>query len=61
VAGAAAFRGSPLQPRTDSGALLREWIKKHGLIVLTRNRRDFDLLQPLEPSGGVLFYDRAWQ
>jgi len=41
--------------------LLREWIKKHGLIVLTRNRRDFDLLQPLEPSGGVLFYDRAWQ
>ena len=27
IAGAAAFRGSPLQPETGSGALLLEWIE----------------------------------
>jgi hypothetical protein len=26
--------------------------------VLTRNTSDFDLLQQLEPTGGVLFYNR---
>ena len=28
------------------------------LTVLTRNVADFDLLQQLEPSCGVLFYQR---
>lgn len=28
VAGAAAFRGSPLHPKTDSGKLLLKWIEK---------------------------------
>jgi predicted nucleic acid-binding protein len=40
-------------------ALLFATARKHGLIVLTRNTRDFDLLQQLESSCGVLFYDRA--
>jgi predicted nucleic acid-binding protein len=40
-------------------ALLLETARKNGLSVLTRNLRDFDLLQQLEPSAKVLFYDLA--
>ncbi len=40
-------------------ALLLETARKHGLAVLTRNVRDFDLLQQLEPTAKVLFYDQA--
>lgn len=29
-----------------------------GLVVLTRNVRDFDLLNQLRPDGRVMFYDR---
>jgi predicted nucleic acid-binding protein len=32
---------------------------KHGLTVLSRNVRDFDLLQQLAPAGQVLFYSRV--
>lgn len=39
-------------------ALLLETARKYGLTVLTRNVRDFDLLQQLEPTANVLFYER---
>lgn len=42
--------------RTLNDALLLLTARRHGVAVLTRNRRDFDLLQQLVPSAGVLFY-----
>jgi len=33
--------------------------RRHGCAVLTRNVADFDLLQQLDPSTEVLFYERA--
>jgi predicted nucleic acid-binding protein len=42
--------------RVFNDALLFATARKHGLTVLTRNLGDFDLLQQLEPSCGVLFY-----
>ena len=45
--------------RVLNDALVFATARKHGLTVLTRNTRDFDLLQQLEPACGVLFYDRA--
>ena len=44
--------------RVLNDALIFETARKHGLTVLTRNISDLDLLQQLEPSGRVLFYDR---
>jgi predicted nucleic acid-binding protein len=44
--------------RVLNDALIFETARKHGLTVLTRNISDFDLLQQLEPTGRVLFYDR---
>lgn len=44
--------------RLLNDALLFSTARKHGLTVLTRNSRDFDLLQQIEPSGRVLFYSR---
>ncbi len=38
-------------------ALLFATARKHGLTVLTRNVADFDLVQQLEPSVSILFYD----
>jgi predicted nucleic acid-binding protein len=32
--------------------------RKVGAAILTRNRRDFDLLEQLAPSGAVVFYGR---
>jgi predicted nucleic acid-binding protein len=40
-------------------ALLFATARKHALTVLTRNTADFDLLQQLEPTCGVLFYERT--
>jgi predicted nucleic acid-binding protein len=42
--------------RALNDALLLASAEKHGCVVLTRNVVDFDLLQQLDPSGGVLFY-----
>jgi predicted nucleic acid-binding protein len=42
--------------RVFNDALLFATARKHGLTVLTRNLRDFDLLQQLETSCAVLFY-----
>jgi predicted nucleic acid-binding protein len=42
--------------RMLSDALLFCTARKYGLTVLSRNLRDFDLLQQLDPSGRVLFY-----
>lgn len=43
--------------RVLSDALLFCTARKYGLTLLSRNLRDFDLLQQLDPSGRVLFYD----
>jgi predicted nucleic acid-binding protein len=50
--------------RTDrilllNDALLLETARKYGLSLLTRNIKDFDLLQQLEPTAKVIFYDRT--
>jgi predicted nucleic acid-binding protein len=42
--------------RVLSDALLFCTARKHGLTVLSRNLKDFDLLQQLDPSGRVVFY-----
>jgi len=48
--------GKDQRRRALNGALLLASAGKHGCVVLTRNVVDFDLLQQLDPSGGVLFY-----
>ncbi|HKD85173.1 MAG TPA: PIN domain-containing protein [Terriglobales bacterium] len=45
--------------RLLNDALLLATARKYGLTLLTRNITDFDLLQQLEPSGKVLFYNRS--
>jgi predicted nucleic acid-binding protein len=42
--------------RVLNDALLFATASKHGCAVLSRNVRDFDLLQQLDPSGKVIFY-----
>jgi predicted nucleic acid-binding protein len=51
--------GAADRRRALNDALLFATARKHGLTVLTRNVADFDLLQQLEPSCGVLFYQRS--
>jgi predicted nucleic acid-binding protein len=48
--------GKDQRRRALNDALLFASARKHGCAVLTRNLRDFDLLQQLDPSGSVLFY-----
>lgn len=48
--------GKDQRRRALNDALLFASARKHGCMVLTRNVIDFDLLQQLDPSGGVLFY-----
>lgn len=43
--------------RTLNDALLFSTARKHGLAVLTRNLKDFDFLQQIEPSCEVVFYE----
>ena len=45
--------------RLLNDALLFATARKRGLTVLTRNLQDFDLLQQLQPSCGVMFYERT--
>jgi predicted nucleic acid-binding protein len=42
--------------RVLNDALLYVTARRFGCTVLTRNLSDFDFLQQLDPSGGVLFY-----
>lgn len=42
--------------RILNDALLFASARKYGCSVLTRNIKDFDFLQQLDPSGSVLFY-----
>jgi predicted nucleic acid-binding protein len=42
--------------RVMNDALLYVTARRFGCTILTRNVSDFDLLQQLDPSGGVLFY-----
>jgi predicted nucleic acid-binding protein len=42
--------------RVLNDALLFASARKFGCAVLTRNLRDFDFLQQLDPSGRILFY-----
>jgi predicted nucleic acid-binding protein len=44
--------------RSLNDALIFATARKHGMTVLTRNTGDFDLLQQLDPSGRLLFYER---
>jgi predicted nucleic acid-binding protein len=48
--------GKDQRRRALNDALLLASAGKHGCVVRTRNVADFDLLQQLDPSGGVLFY-----
>jgi predicted nucleic acid-binding protein len=48
--------GKDQRRRALNDALLLASAGKHGCVVLTRNVVDFDLLQQIDPSGGVLFY-----
>lgn len=45
--------------RLMNDALLLATARKYGLTLLTRNITDFDLLQQLEPSVRILFYNRS--
>jgi predicted nucleic acid-binding protein len=45
--------------RVLNDALIFATGRKHGMTVLTRNAADFDLLQQLDPSGRVVFYERV--
>jgi predicted nucleic acid-binding protein len=48
--------GTEQRRRVLNDALLFATARKHGCAVLSRNVRDFDLLQQLDPAGKVLFY-----
>ena len=47
--------------RLMNDALLFATARKNGLTLLTRNVSDFDLLQQLEPSVNILFYQQLSQ
>jgi len=51
--------GTSERSRILNDALIFCTALKHGLTVLSRNLRDFDLLQQLAPTGKVLFYARV--
>ena len=48
--------GREQRRRVLNDALLFATARKYGCAVLSRNVRDFDLLQQLDPSGKVVFY-----
>ncbi len=48
--------GRKQRRRVLNDALLFATARKYGCAVLSRNVRDFDLLQQLDPSGKVIFY-----
>ena len=49
-------QGKDQRRRALNDALIFASARKYGCVVLTRNVRDFDLLEQLDPSGRVLFY-----
>lgn len=48
--------GPEQRRRILNDALLFVTARKYGCVVLSRNVRDFDLLQQLDPSGRIMFY-----
>jgi len=48
--------GKEQRRRVLNDALLFATGRKHGCAVLTRNIRDFDFLEQVDPSGKVMFY-----
>lgn len=50
--------GNVERRRLLNDALLFATARKNGLTLLTRNASDFDLLQQLEPSVSILFYQQ---
>jgi predicted nucleic acid-binding protein len=48
--------GTEQRRRVLNDALLFATARKYGCALLSRNVRDFDLLQQLDPSGKVMFY-----
>jgi len=53
--------GRGQRQRVLNDALLFATARKYGCAVLSRNVRDFDLLQQLDPSGKVVFYKMSAQ
>ncbi len=53
--------GKEQRRRVLNDALLFATARKYGCAVLSRNVRDFDLLQQLDPSGKVIFYKTGAQ
>jgi predicted nucleic acid-binding protein len=53
--------GREQRRRVLNDALLFATARKYGCAVLSRNVRDFDLLQQLGPSGRVMFYKTGAQ
>ena len=53
--------GREQRRRVLNDALLFATARKYGCVVLSRNVRDFDLLQQLDPSGKVMFYKMGAQ
>ncbi|HEY0565653.1 MAG TPA: hypothetical protein VGC88_08725, partial [Terriglobales bacterium] len=51
--------GATDRKRVFNDALVFASARNNGFAVLTRNISDFDLLQQLDPSGKVLFYERT--
>jgi predicted nucleic acid-binding protein len=48
--------GREQRRRVLNDALLFATARKYGCALLSRNVRDFDLLQKLDPSGKIMFY-----
>jgi predicted nucleic acid-binding protein len=48
--------GKGLERKLLNDSLIYLQARRVGAAVLTRNRRDFDLLNQLDPSGAVIFY-----
>ena len=53
---AGVLSGTLARTQVLNGALLFATARKYRCAVLSRNVRDFDLLQQLDPSGKVMFY-----
>jgi predicted nucleic acid-binding protein len=53
--------GTEQRRRVLNDALLFATARKYGCAVLSRNVRDFDFLQQLDPSGKVMFYKTGAQ
>ena len=49
--------GKGLESKLLDDCLIYLQARRVGAAVLTRNRRDFDFLNQLEPTGAAIFYE----